>query len=51
MKDSENKGKGPTAEGRLEESRDEMALRGHIYFMLMTDLGLLCTYCLKILVM
>lgn len=26
MKDSENKGKGPTAEGRLKDDRDEMSL-------------------------
>lgn len=30
MKDSENKGKGPTAEGRLKDTRDELSLHRYI---------------------
>lgn len=51
MKDSENKGKGPTAEGRLKDARDEMSLHRYGQFELMADIKLLCIYILKILVM
>lgn len=30
MKDSENKGKGPTAEGRPKDARVEMSLHTHV---------------------